>query len=45
MRTNKTAMKVTLATYGPVSVGINSAPKSFKFYRDGVYDDFDCGRS
>ncbi|XP_028397779.1 cathepsin L1-like [Dendronephthya gigantea] len=42
LKANRTAMKVNLATYGPVSVGINSAPKSFKFYRDGVYDDFDC---
>jgi hypothetical protein len=41
---NRTTMKGILATYGPVAVGINSAPKSFKFYREGVYDDFDCGR-
>ena len=41
---NRTAMKINLAKYGPVSVGINSTPKSFKFYRKGVYDDMDCGR-
>ena len=36
---------MNVATYGPVSVGINSTPKSFKFYRGGIYDDLNCGKS
>ena len=31
--------------YGPVTVLINTRPRSFKFYDDGVYYDKDCGKS
>ena len=43
-KNNSTALKIALATYGPVSVEVNTDPKTFKFYKDGVYDDTSCGK-
>ena len=40
---NKTELKLALAMYGPVTVLINTRPKTFKFYSSGVYFDQNCG--
>ena len=40
---NKTELKLALAMYGPVTVLINTRPKTFKFYSSGVYFDGSCG--
>ena len=40
---NTSQMKQAIALYGPVTVLINTRPKSFKFYDSGVYLDKDCG--
>ena len=39
---NATELKQAIAQYGPVSVLINTQPKSFKFYSSGVYYDPEC---
>ncbi|XP_047134693.1 uncharacterized protein LOC100204117 isoform X2 [Hydra vulgaris] len=39
---NVTEVKMALALYGPVTVLINTQPRSFKFYNKGVYFDEDC---
>ena len=41
---NVTELKMALALYGPVTVLINTQPRSFKFYNKGVYFDEDCGK-
>ncbi|XP_035666054.1 digestive cysteine proteinase 1-like [Branchiostoma floridae] len=40
---NGTALKMALANFGPVAVGIDAAVKTFSFYANGVYYDKDCG--
>ena len=40
---NKTELKLALAMYGPVTVLINTRPKTFKFYSSGIYYDETCG--
>ena len=40
---NITELKHALALYGPVTVLINTRPKSFKFYDNGIYYDKECG--
>ena len=37
-----TQLKQAIAQYGPVSVLINTQPKSFKFYSSGIYYDPEC---
>jgi len=39
---NKTELKLALAMYGPVTILINTRPKTFKFYSSGVYFDGSC---
>eukprot|EP00112_Aurelia_sp_Birch-Aquarium-sp1_P017337 Seg4002.5 transcript_id=Seg4002.5/GoldUCD/mRNA.D3Y31 product="Counting factor associated protein D" protein_id=Seg4002.5/GoldUCD/D3Y31 len=39
---NSTELKLALAMYGPVTVLINTRPKTFKFYSSGVYYDETC---
>ena len=39
---NVTQLKQAIAQYGPVSVLINTQPKSFKFYSSGIYYDPEC---
>eukprot|EP00795_Rhopilema_esculentum_P007454 gene7454-13220_t len=39
---NKTELKLALAMYGPVTVLINTRPKTFKFYSSGIYYDETC---
>merc|ERR1711962_422543 len=41
---NVTQLKMALALHGPVTVLINTRPKSFKFYDSGIYFDKDCDR-
>lgn len=41
---NSTELKMALALYGPVTVLINTRPRSFKFYDSGVYYDKKCDR-
>jgi len=36
------ALKVALASKGPISVAIDASPKSFSFYSSGVYYNKDC---
>ncbi|CAO1422879.1 unnamed protein product [Diamesa tonsa] len=43
--TNENILKQTLATVGPISVGLNASPKSFNFYKSGVYNDRSCTKS
>lgn len=42
---NVTEMKMALALYGPLTVLINTRPRSFKFYDSGIYYDKRCGKS
>ena len=39
---NATELKQAIAQYGPISVLINTQPKSFKFYSSGTYYDPEC---
>ena len=41
---NTSQLKQAIALYGPVTVLINTRPKSFKFYDSGVYLDKECGK-
>ncbi|XP_028394716.1 uncharacterized protein LOC114518884 [Dendronephthya gigantea] len=41
-RGNVTELKQAISQYGPVSVLINTQPKSFKFYSSGIYYDPEC---
>lgn len=40
---DQTALKIAIATKGPVSVGIDASHKSFAFYSSGVYYEPKCG--
>ncbi|CAB4027431.1 digestive cysteine ase 1 [Paramuricea clavata] len=42
---NATELKQAIAQYGPISVLINTQPKSFKFYSSGIYYDPECSGS
>lgn len=35
-------IKRAIVEYGPVIVGLNFIPKTFRFYKQGIYDDSDC---
>lgn len=37
-------LKQAIAFYGPVSILINTQPKSFKFYGSGIYYDPACSK-
>ena len=37
-------LKQAIAFYGPVSILINTQPKSFKFYGSGIYYDPECSK-
>jgi len=39
---NATEMKMALSLYGPLTVLINTRPRSFKFYDSGIYYDKNC---
>ncbi|RZF42377.1 hypothetical protein LSTR_LSTR004185 [Laodelphax striatellus] len=36
------ALKIALATVGPIAVSINASPSTFQLYHDGLYDDASC---
>lgn len=38
-------LQKALVQYGPVVVTINASPKTFNFYKDGIYDDLLCDNS
>ena len=38
------ALKMAIATKGPVAVGIDAAHLSFAFYSHGVYYEPECGK-
>ena len=38
------ALKMAIATKGPIAVGIDAAHLSFAFYSHGVYYEPECGR-
>ena len=40
---NLTALRVAIATQGPVAVAIDASLKTFSFYAFGVYYDEKCG--
>jgi len=40
---NISQLKTAIALYGPVTILINTRPKSFKFYDSGVFYDKECG--
>lgn len=42
VNSNENVIKQTLATVGPLAVAINASPKSFNFYKSGVYNDKSC---
>ncbi|EDO31349.1 predicted protein, partial [Nematostella vectensis] len=39
---NTTQLKLAVAFYGPVSILVNTQPKTFKFYGSGIYYDTQC---
>lgn len=39
---NPEKLKVALALYGPGSIAVQCARKTFKFYSSGIYDDPKC---
>ena len=39
---NETDLKSAIATIGPISVAIDAAVTSFRFYKSGVYDEPKC---
>ena len=41
---NTSELKTAVALYGPVTILINTQPKSFKFYGSGVYYDAQCSK-
>eukprot|EP00794_Sanderia_malayensis_P004561 gene4561-5158_t len=41
-RYNDSALKRSIAKYGPAAISINVSPMSFKFYSSGIYHDPDC---
>ena len=41
---NINQLKQAIAFYGPVSILINTQPKSFKFYGSGIYYDQSCSK-
>ena len=41
---NVNQLKQAIAFYGPVSILINTQPKSFKFYGSGIYYDQSCSK-
>jgi len=41
---NLTALRVAIATQGPVAVAIDASLKTFSFYAFGVYYDEHCGK-
>ena len=42
VKSNENILKQTLATVGPIAVGLNASPKSFNFYKSGIYNDPSC---
>ena len=37
------ALKIAIATHGPISVAIDASHKSLSFYANGVYYEPECG--
>ena len=42
---NETALKIAIAQYGPIAVGIDAAHLSLVFYSHGVYYEPECGNT
>ncbi|XP_053290825.1 procathepsin L [Pleuronectes platessa] len=42
LKNDEQALKVAVATIGPISVGIDASLASFRNYESGVYDESDC---
>lgn len=42
VNSNENVIKQMLATVGPLAVAINASPKTFNFYKSGVYNDKEC---
>ncbi|XP_028968920.1 cathepsin L [Galendromus occidentalis] len=39
------ALKLAVAKIGPISVGIDASKDSFRFYKEGIYDESSCSTS